>query len=110
MAQTAQERRRAQRRTARQLERGERPLGGEYQKRAVSSLRVQAHNNFKRMLGNYFKYDDNTVRCRIWTQMDIDEIIWTITADAGELRSRAGDQTDTNPFWYHYDPQCYGVK
>lgn len=108
MAQTAQERRRAQRRTAEQLKRGERPLGGEYQKYAVQSLRRQAHTNFRRKVGNYRLYNDDTVRRHIYQDMDIDSIIWTISADTEEIRSRASDKgyigifkSGDNPWWYH---------
>lgn len=109
MAQTRQERRRAQRRTARQLQRGERPLGGEYQKYVVSAIRRNAHNHIRTLLSHYFKYDDNTVEYSVNQVMDIDQLTWTISADTEEIRSRASnnyyissyDGKDRNPWWYH---------
>lgn len=109
MAQTPQERRRAQRRVARQLKKGERPLGGEYQKHVVSAIRRNAHKHIKDLLGDYIKYWDPTVEYNVNQVMSMDQLIWTINADAEEIRSRAGnkyymqlfDNQDRNPWWYH---------
>lgn len=102
-------RERAQRRTARQLKRGERPLGGEYQKHVVASYRRMALQNVRTRIGHYFKYDDDTVYFNIYQVMNLDQILWTINADAEEIRSRASnrfyiklfDGDERNPWWYH---------
>jgi hypothetical protein len=109
MAQTPQERRRAQRRTARQLQRGERPLGGEYQKYVVSAVRRNAHKHIRTLLGHYLKYWDETVEYNVNRVMSMDQLTWTISADTEEIRSRASnrgymklfDGVDRNPWWYH---------
>lgn len=109
MAQTPQQRRQAQRRLAKQLKEGERPLGGEYQKRVVSSLRARAHRHVRDLLSHLSRYDDAHVRRNIYQEMDMDAVIWTISADAEEIRSRAGSKEylqgltrpDHNPWWYH---------
>lgn len=119
-SQTPAQRRSAQRKLSRQLKAGENPLGGEFRRiveRATLRIRrTLAHRNFKGRLGDYYGYNDETVKEAIWEIMTRPQIEWTIQADTEELRDRASAQENMagilsyvilwhnaarNVYWYH---------
>jgi hypothetical protein len=71
----------------------------------------RAHRNFSRRLGMYIKYNPDTVLANVYggvtsesgevPGMSYAEAIWTASADAEEIRSRATEQFKGNPWWYH---------
>ena len=70
-----------------------------------------AYYNVRRRLGNYLKYNDATVKSNIYggiteqsgevSGMSFAEARWTAAADTEELRSRARQQYQGNPWFYH---------
>jgi hypothetical protein len=114
---TSAERRRAQRRTAKQVHEGTykpskigakaRQVAGERRTR----LRDAAFYNIEGRLGDYHKYKRETVEANVYggetsesgpvPGMDYAQAEWTANADTEELRSRAEPQYKGNPWFYH---------
>jgi hypothetical protein len=84
----------------------------------LNDARDQAYANSRNRLGNYHSYNPGNVTANIYggirgpqhrnelehTEVDgmtYDEAMWTARADTESLRSRASDQSHTNPWWYH---------
>lgn len=109
------EHRAAQRRTARQIEKGTyKPtsIGRKARETAKRKLaRDEAHKNIKQRLGNYHKYDDGTVKANVYggttaesgkvPGMTLEQALWTMQADTEELRGHAASQHKGNPWFYH---------
>lgn len=86
--------------------------------REINEILDMAYTNIHQRLGDYHKYRDRNVRANVYgglrgpqflgegeqtemPQMDIADAIWTANADTEELRSRASNQTQGNPWFYH---------
>lgn len=86
--------------------------------RHINETLDAAYKNIKDRLGDYHKYKDRNVKANVYggirgpqflgegsevdmPQMDIDDALWTANADTEELRSRASNQTEGNPWFYH---------
>jgi hypothetical protein len=86
--------------------------------REINEILDAAYENIHRRLHEYHKYRDRNVRANVYgglrgpqflgegdevdaPQMDIEDAIWTANADTEALRSRASNQTEGNPWFYH---------
>jgi hypothetical protein len=86
--------------------------------REINAILDAAYDNIHDRLGDYHKYRDGNVRANVYggirgpqflgegsqvdmPQMDIEDAIWTASADTEALRSRASSQTEGNPWFYH---------
>jgi hypothetical protein len=77
----------------------------------LNEARDNAYRNIVGRLGNYFKFDINTVRVNVYggekpdgsisEGMSLPQAAWSAKADAEELRSRGESQYRGNPWWYH---------
>jgi len=84
----------------------------------INTILDTAYDNIRRCLGDYHKYKDRNVRANVYggirsaqflgegsevetNAMDIPDAIWTANADTEALRSRASNQTEGNPWFYH---------
>lgn len=95
--------------------------GGETPERIakrINEILDAAYKNIHERLGNYHKYRDRNVRANVYggvrgpqflgegsevemPMMDTEDALWTANADTEELRSRASNQTEGNPWFYH---------
>lgn len=81
------------------------------QAKELNNAKDAAYYNIKGRLGNYLKYNDKTVVANVYggttgqsgdvPGMSLSEARWTSRADTEELRSRAREQYQGNPWWYH---------
>jgi hypothetical protein len=86
--------------------------------REMNDILDAAHANIVRRLGDYHKFKPANVRANVYggmrgpqflgegeqvemPAMDMQDAIWTATADTEALRSRASNQTEGNPWFYH---------
>jgi hypothetical protein len=86
--------------------------------REINDILDAAYKNIKSRLGDYHKYKDANVRSNVYgglrgpqflgegeqtemPAMGIVDSIWTANADTEALRSRASNQAEGNPWFYH---------
>lgn len=90
----------------RYLRKRERTGGGP---RQPEQWRIDAYNNIKAKIGEYFRYNDNTVRLHCFQMMTRAEGEWTINADEEMIVQRARvayglrlfRRVEQSPWWYH---------
>lgn len=86
--------------------------------REINAILDAAYENIHSRLKDYHKYRDRNVRANVYggirgpqflgegpetemPRMDTEDAIWTANADTEALRSRASNQTEGNPWFYH---------